>query len=101
VSDSSLMNATTIDENHRLTLPESICSAAGIEPNDRIEWRAQDGEIRGRKLPVRQEFQETFSRGSLLKYLTPERDKEQIAILAGCVQNPTSHARVSLWQAKR
>ena len=29
-----------------------------------------------------------FPRGSLLKYLTPERDKEQLAILTGCVQAP-------------
>ena len=29
-----------------------------------------------------------FPRGSLLKYLTPERDKEQLAILSGCVQTP-------------
>ncbi len=29
-----------------------------------------------------------FPKGSLLKYLTPERDKEQLAILSGCVQTP-------------
>jgi hypothetical protein len=28
----------------------------------------------------------TFPRGSLLKYFTPERNKEQLAILSGCVQ---------------
>ena len=32
--------------------------------------------------------QRAFPRGSLLKYLTPERDKEQLAILAGCVHAP-------------
>jgi hypothetical protein len=30
----------------------------------------------------------TFPRGSLLNYLTPERDKEQVAILSACVQAP-------------
>ena len=29
-----------------------------------------------------------FPRGSLLKYFTPERDKEELAILSGCVQGP-------------
>jgi hypothetical protein len=29
-----------------------------------------------------------FPRGSLLKYLTPERDTEQLAILSGCLQTP-------------
>ena len=29
-----------------------------------------------------------FPRGSLLKYLAPERDKEQLAVLSGCVQTP-------------
>ena len=37
---------------------------------------------------VRAKTQRAFPRGSLLKYLTPERDKEQLAILSGCVQAP-------------
>jgi bifunctional DNA-binding transcriptional regulator/antitoxin component of YhaV-PrlF toxin-antitoxin module len=85
--DNLFMNATVIDKKHRLTLPESICSAAGLKPHDHIEWRVQDGEIRGRKLAV-QDPEKVFPRGSLLKYLTPERDSEQIAILSGCVQGP-------------
>ncbi len=48
----------------------------------------KDGrEIRGRKLEARKP-KEAFPRGSLLKYLTPERDKDQLAILAGCVLVP-------------
>jgi hypothetical protein len=39
-------------------------------------------------VPVKAERKEAFPRGSLLKYLTPERDKEQLAILSGCVQGP-------------
>jgi len=81
------MNSTIIDKKHRLTLPESICAAAGLKPNDQVEWRVQDGEIRGRKLAA-QKPKEAFPRGSLLKYLTPERDKDQLAVLAGCVQGP-------------
>ena len=81
------MSATIIDKKHRMTLPESVCAAVGLKPNDQIEWRVEEGEIRGRKL-VAQKTKETFPRGSLLKYLTPERDKEQLAILASCVQGP-------------
>jgi AbrB family looped-hinge helix DNA binding protein len=60
------MTATVIDKKHRMTLPESICEAAGLKPNDQVEWRVEDGEIRGRKLVV-QKPTETFPRGSLLK----------------------------------
>ena len=37
---------------------------------------------------VKAERKQAFPRGSLLKYLTPERDKEQLAILSACVQAP-------------
>lgn len=37
---------------------------------------------------VKVERKPAFPRGSLLKYLTPERDKEQLAILSACVQAP-------------
>ncbi len=32
------------------TLPEDVCAAAGIQIRDQVDWRYQDGEIRGRKL---------------------------------------------------
>jgi bifunctional DNA-binding transcriptional regulator/antitoxin component of YhaV-PrlF toxin-antitoxin module len=81
------MSATIIDKKHRMTLPESICAAAGLKPNDQVEWRVEEGEIRGRKL-VAQKAKEAFPPGSLLKYFTPERDKEELAILTGCVKGP-------------
>jgi hypothetical protein len=81
------MSAAIIDKKHRMALPESVCAALDLKPNDKVEWRVQDGEIRGRKLAA-QKPRDTFPRGSLLKYLTPERDKDQLAILAGCVQGP-------------
>jgi len=37
---------------------------------------------------VRAERKPAFPRGSLLEYLTPERDKEQLAIVSACVQGP-------------
>jgi bifunctional DNA-binding transcriptional regulator/antitoxin component of YhaV-PrlF toxin-antitoxin module len=85
--DNPPVSATIIDKKHRMTLPESICAAVGLKPNDQVEWRVEDGEIRGRKL-VPQRRKEAFPRGSLLKYLIPARDKEQLAILSGCVQGP-------------
>jgi hypothetical protein len=63
------MNATVIDKKRRMTLPESVC------------------EIRGRRL-VAQKPKEAFPPGSLLKYFTPARDKEELAILSGCVKGP-------------
>ena len=37
---------------------------------------------------VRAERKPAFPRGSLLEYLTPERNKEQLAIVSACVQGP-------------
>ncbi|HXR08390.1 MAG TPA: AbrB/MazE/SpoVT family DNA-binding domain-containing protein [Candidatus Acidoferrum sp.] len=81
------MNATIIDKKRRMTLPEAVCEAAGLKPRDQVEWRVEAGEIRGHKL-VAQKPKEAFPPGSLLKYFTPERDKEEIAILSGCVKGP-------------
>ena len=39
-------------------------------------------------LVKRRERSEPFPRGSLKKYLTKERDAEQLAILKGCVTGP-------------
>ena len=39
-------------------------------------------------VPVNEPRKPAFPRGSLVKYLTPERDKEQLAILSGCVPAP-------------
>jgi bifunctional DNA-binding transcriptional regulator/antitoxin component of YhaV-PrlF toxin-antitoxin module len=85
--DNPSMNATIIDKKRRMTLPESVCEAVGLKPNDQVEWRVEAGEIRGRRL-VAQRPKEAFPRGSLLKYFTPERDKEELAILSGCVKGP-------------
>jgi bifunctional DNA-binding transcriptional regulator/antitoxin component of YhaV-PrlF toxin-antitoxin module len=81
------MNATVLDKKHRMTLPESVCLAAGLKPNDQIEWRVEDGEIRGRKLTATKP-KEMFPPGSLLKYFNSERDKEELEILSGCVKGP-------------
>lgn len=48
------MSATVLREKRQTTLPVEVVEAAGLKPNDQVDWRFQDGEIRGRKLePVR------------------------------------------------
>jgi len=44
------MSATAIGEKRQTTLPEDVSDAAGLEPGDQVDWRFEDGEIRGRKL---------------------------------------------------
>ena len=82
------MNATVVDEKRRTTLPAAVINAAGLKPQDQIEWRVEDGEIRGRKIGA-EEKNEAFPPGSLLAYLTPERDQEQLAIVSACLKGPT------------
>ena len=81
------MNATVIDKKRRMTLPESVCQEAGLKPHDQVEWRVESGEIRGRRLAGRKS-KEAFPPGSLVKYFTPERDKEELAILSDCAKGP-------------
>ena len=46
------MSTSAIQEKQRTTLPADISEAAGLKPGDQIEWRFENGEIRGRKLAV-------------------------------------------------
>ena len=49
------MNDTLLREKNQVTLPTEIVEAAGLTPTkDRIDWRFEAGEIRGRKLEKRQ-----------------------------------------------
>ncbi len=49
------MSATIVRANMRTTLPEDVCDAAGIKVHDKVDWRFEKGEIRGRKLVARQQ----------------------------------------------
>ena len=80
------MNATVVDDKRRTTLPQSVFEAAGLQANDQIEWRVEQGEIRGRKVGA--ESAEPFPPGSLFPYITSQRDEEQLAILSACVTGP-------------
>ncbi len=53
------MSATTVRAKRQTTLPEDVCEAAGIQIHDQVDWRYQDGEIRGRKLVPAREIVQT------------------------------------------
>ena len=44
------MSATAIQEKGQTTLPADVCEPAGLKSGDQVDWRFEDGEIRGRKL---------------------------------------------------
>ena len=44
------MSATAVREKFQVTLPQDVREAAGLRVNDQVDWRFEDGEIRGRKL---------------------------------------------------
>ena len=43
------MSATVIRDKRQTTLPADVSDAAGLKPGDQVDWRFEDGEIRGRK----------------------------------------------------
>lgn len=74
------MKTLTADGSKRIRIPDA-------EPRQVFAYtRNGDGGIT--LVPVKAERKEMSPRGSLLKYMTPERDAEQLAILSGCVQGP-------------
>jgi hypothetical protein len=46
----TVMSATVVRAKRQTTLPEDVCRAAGIRVHDQVDWRFEEGEIRGRKL---------------------------------------------------
>jgi AbrB family looped-hinge helix DNA binding protein len=58
------MIASALGEKGRITIPQQVREAAGLRLNDQVEWRFEDGEIRGRKL-VRQSLKKV--RGKLVR----------------------------------
>ena len=44
------MSATVVREKRQVTLPEEVIQAARIKADDQVDWRFEDGEIRGKKL---------------------------------------------------
>ena len=74
------MKTVTVDGSKRIRIPDA-------EPKQMFTYtHNEDGSIT--LVPLKAEGKETFPRGSLAQYMTPERDAEQLAILSACVQGP-------------
>jgi hypothetical protein len=74
------MKTLTVDDYQRIRIPD-------VKPGSKFAYE-KDSSGRVTLTPVKVQAEEPFPRGSLLKYLTPERDKEQLTILKGCVLGP-------------
>ena len=64
------MSTTAVREKRQTTLPVEVYQAADLHVNDQIEWRFEEGEIRGRKLasesPPRRIVAQLVERGGRL-----------------------------------
>jgi hypothetical protein len=74
------MKTLTVDDFQRVRLPKA-------KPRSKFAYEdREDGTIT--LTPVSEvKAKEPFPPGSLAKYFTPERNKEEMAILKGCVQD--------------
>jgi len=70
----------TVDDQKRIRIPDATPRTKFAYENN------SDGTIT--LTPVKAEAKEPFPRGSLVKYLTPAKGKEELALLKGCVQGP-------------
>jgi hypothetical protein len=74
------MQIATIDDKRRVRIPDAKPGqAVSIEPGPNGGWTFW---------PVRTEAREKSPRGSLLKYMTRERDNQQEEIYKACVKGP-------------
>ena len=74
------MKTLTVDSSKRLRIPDA-------KPHQVFSYENHgNGTIT--LTEVKAECKQKFPRGSLLKYMTPERDREQLAILKDCVEHP-------------
>jgi hypothetical protein len=46
------MSTTAFGRERKMSFPADVFGAADLRPSDRLEWRFEDGEIRGCKLPT-------------------------------------------------
>jgi hypothetical protein len=65
----------TVDDQQRLRLPNT-------KPRQVFRYHRYRGGVI-QLVPVGGRAEEPFPRGSLVDYLTPERDEEQVALLTG------------------
>jgi len=74
------MTTVTADERKRVRIPDA-------QPGQVFAY-INNGNGSYTLTPIRPEIKERFPRGSLLKYFTPEKSKEELAILSGCTLEP-------------
>jgi bifunctional DNA-binding transcriptional regulator/antitoxin component of YhaV-PrlF toxin-antitoxin module len=84
VCENQSVSTTAIGDKRQTTLPADVCQAAGLQTNDQIEWRFEQGEIRGRKLdlPVSKEIglEDVSDDGILPKGWKPDAESIAAAI---------------------
>ena len=74
------MKTLTVDAQKRVRIPDA-------KPRHVFAYENHgDGIIT--LTAVRAQSKERFSRGSLLKYFTPDKDKEEALLFSGCVPGP-------------
>jgi hypothetical protein len=80
VGNSPDVQTTKVDDKKRVRLPDA-------KPGQVFAYEIKlDGSVY--LIPVKAERKQRFPRGSLVKLMTAERDREQLAILKGCVTGP-------------
>jgi hypothetical protein len=70
------MKTLTVDDQKRIQIP-------GAKPRQVFSY-VNNGDGTLTLALVKARASEPFPRGSLLKYFTPEKDKEELALLSGC-----------------
>ncbi len=70
------MKTLTVDDQKRIRIPDA-------KPRQVFAY-ANNGDGTLTLTLVKAEASEPFPRGSLLKYFTPEKNKEELALLSGC-----------------
>jgi hypothetical protein len=70
------MHTIVADDKKRVRIPD-------IKPGQVFAYE-HDGKTITLTEVVKKEAKEPFPRGSLLKYLTPKRNREQLALQSGC-----------------
>ena len=73
------MTTVKVDNKKRVRLPDA-------SPGQVFAYETNGEAILLR--PVRVQASQRFPPGSLLKYFTPKRDREEAEIFKGCVQGP-------------
>ena len=74
------MKTLKVDPSKRVRIPDA-------QPGQLFEY-SRNGEHSFTLTLVKAETKEKFPPGSLAKHFTPERNREELEILAGCIQGP-------------